>query len=579
MKKLIFFLLLFVLFPIHVFSINNYDVEAVFIDTTILENGNLKVKEFIAINGSFTGYKKNIKYKDSRIEPHETFDFKKDTFYNATSLKNIVVKYMKIDDEYDFSILDEPMDVLERIYYEEDARNKEYVESSFRDGKTIKIFYQGDYETVGFYIEYEVLNAVVVHEDIAEIYWNFIDEDFKDAIEVLKIRVHLPKEEDSMYFKTFIHGDITGKSVKIGNGVMESTIKRVNKNATIDLRVTFPKEMISEVVKEKRTTEVAFQKILELEESHVIRENNIKRQEEKNERLMIFLCSFYTGCLFIWWIFVFFKFDKEYTPQFNKKYQSDITSKYSITKVEYLMTHSVTEKTFVATLFSLVERKNIRVTETNDEVYFELLHTDSLNKEEELLVEFLFNTINNDKKISLSEFRDYGSDKNTYKKFHNAYCNFLNCVFNESSKMDFYESHGLPIVTGIFAVLIGIFLLFANMYFTDRVELSIAYLSSGLFCLYTYFIKKKSRNGNEEYHKWIAFQNYLMDYEKLSHSVSGNENWKEFYNYAIILSCEKEIKALIDTMDDVLEYQKMCALKKEFIEIILKNKKEYEKQK
>ena len=99
MKKLIFFLLLFVLFPIHVFSINNYDVEAVFIDTTILENGNLKVKEFIAINGSFTGYKKNIKYKDSRIEPHETFDFKKDTFYNATSLKNIVVKYMKIDDE------------------------------------------------------------------------------------------------------------------------------------------------------------------------------------------------------------------------------------------------------------------------------------------------------------------------------------------------------------------------------------------------------------------------------------------------------------------------------------------------
>ncbi len=564
--------------PISSYALNYYNIEKVLIDAEILENGNLKIKELIVLDGSFTGFRKNIRYRNTPFEKEEIIDFNKGSIYGGKSIKNISVKALKIEEVADFSTFDLSMEEIKRIYYEEDALDKEYVESSFRYGKTIKIFYLGDYETVGFYIEYEVEDVVVSHLDVAEIYWNFIASDFKNEIEELQIRVHLPKQDTTSYFKTFIHGDITGKTKIIDNQTTEVTIKRIKEDASIDLRVIFNNDLVKNVT--KKTNELAFAKIIELEENQVKKESTIKKQEEQNEKIMVSLCYTYMICLFLWWLFVYFYFDREYPPKYKEKYYKEVIEAYELPAVEYLMENTITSASFVATLYNLIDKKKILLTKKDNKTIFELKNTSNLNMTEEYAIELLFYTFFKDSVITLEEWQEKALSKNTCKKFYNAYHNFLSCAIKTSTKEKFYESHGLPIITGIFAVLIGLFLLFASAYFTKRMELSMSYLISGLFCLYTYFIKKRSRKGNEEYHKWNAWKNYVKDFSILKEEELPPKNlWDKYYLYAIVNDCDEELGLKMDELNKNDDKKEKTELKKAIMSVILKNKNKYEKNK
>ena len=66
--------------------------------------------------------------------------------------------------------------VLDKNYYEDDAVNGEYVERSIQDGKSYKMYYAADDEQVAFFLQYTLTDVVVLHEDVAEIYWTFVGE-------------------------------------------------------------------------------------------------------------------------------------------------------------------------------------------------------------------------------------------------------------------------------------------------------------------------------------------------------------------------------------------------------------------
>ena len=83
-----------------------------------------------------------------------------------------------------------------------------------------------------------------MHNDIAEIYYQFIGDAFRDKIEYLEIRLHLPEEDDDL--RVWAHGSLNGEIYKNddNDGVI-ATIKNLKKGNPVDIRMTFDKSMIS----------------------------------------------------------------------------------------------------------------------------------------------------------------------------------------------------------------------------------------------------------------------------------------------------------------------------------------------
>ena len=192
MKKL--FLLVFLLLcPITVSASRvEYDITNFLVDATIMENGDMNVKELIVLDGTFNGYVRELVYRNSRLEFYEPINYQQDAIYNANGISKMQIKagYLN-EEEIDFSSLNsETFKNLTKVFYDDDAINGDYFESSIQDGKSYKMYYSADNEVVGFLLQYTLEDVAVLHEDVGEVYWTFIGENFTDSIMNLQIQVH-----------------------------------------------------------------------------------------------------------------------------------------------------------------------------------------------------------------------------------------------------------------------------------------------------------------------------------------------------------------------------------------------------
>ena len=95
MKKIII-CILFLLFPITVYASNvDYDIENFLIEAEVLEDGNMKVRELIVLDGTFNGYIRDIVYKNNKLVSNKTIDYEKDA-----ELNEIIGEYYDVLSEY-----------------------------------------------------------------------------------------------------------------------------------------------------------------------------------------------------------------------------------------------------------------------------------------------------------------------------------------------------------------------------------------------------------------------------------------------------------------------------------------------
>ena len=151
MKKILL-LFLFLLFPSIVNAYVDYDITDYLIDATILDNGDLSVKELIVLDGSFNGYVRDLVYKNSNLI--ESDSFSNNAIYNAKGINNVKVYANTLEEEPSFNTLNEVFLPLTRAYFDSEAVNTNYVESSIQNGKSYKMYYKANNEMVGFLLNY-----------------------------------------------------------------------------------------------------------------------------------------------------------------------------------------------------------------------------------------------------------------------------------------------------------------------------------------------------------------------------------------------------------------------------------------
>ena len=551
MKKICFLILCLIL-PGKVYaSTVNYDFDSFYVDADILENGDMHVEELIVLDGTFHGYVRDLVYENSRLQRHDPVDLSQDAIYNATNIKDIKIKAKKIElDEVSFDLLDDTdYTELTRNYYKEEAKNGDYVESSIQSGKSLQMFYEADNEVVAFVVEYTLQDVVVLHNDIAEIYWTFLGSGFEETINDVQIRVRLPQEDTEDHFRIWAHGDITGNIDFLDNQTLLASIKRVSPGTEIDIRATFNKDFVSDISLSKQSGIDAFDKIIDVEEERARVANEQRRQARFVRQVIEIICYIYIVLLIIWWIYVYIRFDKEYKSNFKEEYYREFIEDYNVEVVDYLMNNTITPNAMSASILNLIYKKNIKVEEIpskkkKKEYEFTLINRENVNDTEDVLLDFLFDNVGKEGKFTTKELENYAKSPKTMNTFEASYNNWLRCVKKDAERQNFFEKNGLPIISAIFFLLIALFIILATLYFNVDTWMSLVVMSiSIVFLIYSFLIKKRTKKGQEDYVRWLAFKHFLEDFGRFDiKELPEIALWERYLVYATVFGLADKVE-------------------------------------
>ena len=550
MKKILWLLLLLSL-PIIVEARVSYDLTNFLVDATILDNGDLQVKELIVLDGNFSGYWINIPYRNPVLEYHTPINFAADAIYNGSGISNVKLFAKKIDEEISFDTFDEEFVTLTRSYYEEDAQNGNYVESSIQNGKSYKMYYKAENEKVAFLIEYTLEDMVVLHEDVAELYFAILSEDFEDSIEDLQIRVNLPKEDSSNNFRIWTHGDLTANIDFLNRSSFLTTVKKTYTNTAIDVRTTFDASLMNRSLVRKTTEEKALDQIIAVEEERAQAANQARETAKKNMTITYIICAIYIVIIILWWIYVYIRFDREYKSTFTLKYNREFIEDYNVEVVDYLMNHNITPNAMSASILNLIYKKNIKVEEIPSEkkkkeknYRFSLINRDKASDTEDVLLDFLFETVGKDNTFTTEELKKYASGTTTFGNFQKSYTNWQNCARKDGERQNFFEKNGLPIVSSIFLLLIALIIVCYVSYLdVYSVMVIIVMTLSLVFLIYALFIRKRTKKGNEDYVRWKAFKNFLEDFGRFDiKELPEIALWEKYLVYATVFGLADQVE-------------------------------------
>ena len=87
-------------------------------------------------------------------------------------------------------------------------------------------------------------DAVVVHNDIAELLFNF---EWSELIDDIQIRVTLP--DNSEILRVWSHGPVNGENKIINNKSVMADWDFLNADTTVDVRVAFDKTLVPTATK------------------------------------------------------------------------------------------------------------------------------------------------------------------------------------------------------------------------------------------------------------------------------------------------------------------------------------------
>lgn len=529
----------------------NYKIDDYIVDSRIDISGNMVVREVIKVKGSFNGYIRDLKYKNSN---NKVFDKSIDSFYGSSiyDAGNIDVRKVgtiNYDKELDFNVFDQS--VNEFTMNDSCTVNKGcYEKSDITDGVSLKMYNETNNSSTYFYIEYLLGNVVVMHEDIAEVYFNFVGDMFDDDINKYKLRVVLPDKTKELV-RVWAHGPLNGNvsPIKDENGYYYGGYLEINdlySNTPVDMRLTFDKNLILVDHPYLKKSEVlALDKILEVEN---LRADKANKEREKAKFFMYgsyALGSVYLVLLVLLFVYIYIKYDKELKTNFDMEYNREFINDYDVTNIEYLFDKKITEKAFSTSILNLIYKKNIKIEQIDKKDYKLIkVNTDNVSESEEYLMKMIFDNIGNKEYVLLSQIKKYAKEiHGTTSEFLTSFTTWQNKVTSESIKNNFYESNTKIKVLGVLFSLVGYLVFYVMGRFNGFNLFSIIiFICALVFMIYVLIFNKRTKRGAEDYQKWKAFKRFLEDFGRFDEKeLPEIVLWERYLVYANIFGIADKV--------------------------------------
>ncbi|MCI9281564.1 MAG: DUF2207 domain-containing protein [Bacilli bacterium] len=552
MKKFVLGLFLFLVFPF-VVNAADYDITDFYVKANILQNGDLEVNELIVLDGDFNGYERDILYANSNLSGE---DFANNRLYNASDITDVEIKAKYVDSVSMDTFNDKDFDNFNMSSYATNSSKSLYVKSSLSKGYRYRMYYHSDNNKVAFYLKYIVKDAVVLHLDVAELYWTFIPEGFEDTINNINIEVYLPNTDNSNNFRIWAHGNLSGKVDFINKSGVKANINKVFTGEAVDIRMTFDKSLVLENLIFKKSNALALDEIIKVETDRANVANNLRKELLLIRNIVIYGTVMVYMAILVLGIYIYYKYGKSPKSGYYSKYNREFIDDYNVEVIDYLMKKQITPNAMSASIMNLIYKKNLSVNEIpndskNKDYEFTLENKDNLDEGENILVDFLFdrvgkNRVNSDGKkcFSTLDLKKYANGTKTCTTFINSYTKWKNKVIEIGRNEKFYERSNVPIIYGLIILLLTIIVFVLGISRgVDFIPTYLLLFFAIFFFIYTILIDKKTLRGSEHYDKWKAFKNFLNDFGSFElKELPEIVLWERYLVYATIFGLADKVQ-------------------------------------
>lgn len=256
MKKILLILLVFISF----IKVNALSIDKMYIDSEIDISGNLLVKEVIEINNLNEDFDYKLYFKDMNLTLNDK------NYYDGIniSIENIGL----LNEDYDLNLLNK--DDFKK--YIKESNDIETIKNDNNYSVKIKKNNKKTY----IYIDYMVLSLSVIHNDIAEFYYKYLN-NLEYDIKELKIIFKLPYSSNT--FDVYAHSNMKANITKDDKNYLVIIQKKdYKKDNDLDLRILYDKDLYQVVYnKNKKSNIDALDMIKNIENDRIssTKRNNI----------------------------------------------------------------------------------------------------------------------------------------------------------------------------------------------------------------------------------------------------------------------------------------------------------------
>ncbi len=395
-----------------------------------------------------------------------------------------------------------------------------------------------------FTVSYIVDDAVLVHDDVAELYYQFIGDESDERTDFARVVLTLPGSVPEDELRVWGHGPLYGNVSKEDNRVVWE-ITDLPKLTFLEGRVVFPAQLVPGAA--HHSGQEGLPVILKEEEKWAAKANRARlfSRVDLYGGVVVFL-----GALIL---YLFLRFRAHRDPQaYPGDYFRDLPGEYSPAEAGYFsrLGRTVPED-ITATIMDLTRRGHLQLEEYTDKkgLVIKRAFTDyriyrgkgtgQLAPHENHLLNFIF------KQVARSGESATFRDIETYaKRNRNSTASFFEDwktrVENRVKKMEFF---GGPvwagIITGIVLCAAGLLSIWAELLITTGI---VTFLCGLLLLILSLNLKNLTPKGADHYAKWKAFKRFLLHFSQLeSSTIPSLEIWEHYLVYAVALGVAKQV--------------------------------------
>ena len=524
----------------------------------ILDDGSIKVRELIKMNGEYNGMDRTILARSlyNNTRSYTINDIKgNNDLYDGDEIINLRVGSISDDGELTFDDFNRSVNYFDEVSYASNGDSKKYTNTYYMGEDYLKIYNPSDLDEI-FYIEYTVTDVVVVHEDIAELAWNTLGDGYRENIGDYEVKVVLPNSDSD--YRVWLHGPLNGEIERTNNKEAIGTFNFLGAYNPVSVRLIFDKSLVPNATKVSGLT--AKNAIIDYQ-TELSDEANAERERIQRQNMILIIASSVWALIAISLaVGVYLREKNMKKTAFNMEYFRDFPASYGPEVLEYLLDKNVTEKSLSATILNLIYKKVLKVEvidrKLKDDYKLVLQEYDetSLTETEKIALNLIINEIGNSKEVVLSTIRKHCSTLSNANNVMDLYNDFIRKSKSlGKSELFFATTPGLVAFSVIFSLLglVLTFISFALDLSWFGIIIIILMIALIIFVITRKFYTKK---GAEHYAKWMAHKKFLEDFSRFNEKELPEVTlWDKYLVYATILDCadklSKEMELKMPNMD------------------------------
>lgn len=267
----------------------------------------------------------------------------------------------------------------------------------------------------------------------------------------------------------------------------------------------------------------------------------------------------YTSAIVVWYIvfiifigIIYFLNAKPHKSEYKKMQKDSYPSKLKPAELSMLLYKKITPEVFTASVLMLIHKKEINIKKDKED-YILTLNKNSnygMDKNQKYVIDILFDSIAGSNTVKLSAIEKYANTKENGSEFLTNYYVWRRMAQSETFHTNYYETkmgYRLIVVYKYIAALL-VTINFVNNYHWLSVYLLI--ILSIFLKLFFYKTYKRTKEANDEYHKWKSFKNYLFTFSLEEVELDDEQTFHHLI-YGSILGISKYVKN--ETFDGIDE--------------------------